>query len=244
MPVITAPRIGPLLFTDPMALAAWEGRKSQTRRTIDPQPKAKSHPRGTCYSWRRDDNRRIRLGPKSCCGGASVPLFDLIGRYCPYGQPGDYLWAREAWSASWEDDAGDALMVRYRAGDHVEAIDGIRDKVSPRFLSRNGFVPNIHMLAIVCRMVLRLKEVRVQRVQDISEGDALAEGFTTRTYRDGRGTESARFVFQELWHKINGAESWKANPWVWALTFERIKIRPGSLNLQGRTFDAFQPVPA
>jgi hypothetical protein len=72
-----------------------------------------------------------------------------------------------------------------------------------------------------CRLTLAVKAVRVERLQDISEADAIAEGCCTRTYRDGRGHEDARLDFKRLWDSINGKRHpWASNPWVWVVEFE------------------------
>jgi hypothetical protein len=126
--------------------------------------------------------------------------------YCPYGVPGDTLWVREAHALS--------MPVRYVATD---AIHELRKKR-----------PSIHMPRWASRITLKITDVRVERLHDISEADALAEGIVEKPDRiwwvdDGdpeHGFGSPRAAYAELWSSINGPGSWDANPWVWAVSFE------------------------
>jgi hypothetical protein len=134
---------------------------------------------------------------------------------CPYGQPGDLLWVREAWNYFGGNEylyQQDKESVSYRADPPVTQIHG--DK----------WRPSIHMPRWASRLTLRITDVRVQRVQEISEGDAVAEGVKAciagqdehgpvKTYRTG---------FVRVWQEINAKRgySWESNPWVWSITFE------------------------
>lgn len=117
---------------------------------------------------------------------------------CPYGQPGDRLWVRETWSR--EDVRG----IMYRATDK-----------NPSTLN---WKPSIHMHRADSRLTLELTEVRVQRLLQISEEDAEAEGV------EPVGWEGHAGCFAALWDSINAkrGHSWASNPWVWALTFRRV----------------------
>ena len=119
---------------------------------------------------------------------------------CPYGQPSDRLWVRESW-----------------------ALDGSR-VVYMADLSRSGqawvkWKPSIHMRREYSRINLEITGVRVERLQDIKNKDAIAEGVSYDVSKP-QGSPVARY--QTLWEKINGGESWDANPWVWVVEFKRI----------------------
>ncbi len=140
---------------------------------------------------------------------------------CPYGKPGDRLWGREAfihepatycWEASVSTPAIPAQTV-YRA-----------DAKDPRGAL---WAPSIHMPRWASRITLEITEVRVQRLQEISEADAMAEG--SRDWSAEQETPvrdipagETRLIYRQLWESINGPGSWDADPWVWAMTLMRI----------------------
>jgi hypothetical protein len=129
-----------------------------------------------------------------------------------YGTPGDRLWVRETWAVQHEYDAaapseiGASARWRYAA---TEDLGGLRKRPSI-FLPRRG-----------SRILLEITDVRVQRLQEISEGDARAEG-AQKSWAGWPRLASYRSGFQSLWESINGTGSWHANPWVWAITFQRL----------------------
>jgi hypothetical protein len=149
---------------------------------------------------------------------------------CPYGQPGDRLWTRETWAHNPRDKS-----FLYRATDNDGALvwaDGA---------GHNRWKPSIHMPRAASRILLEIAGVRVERLQDISEQDAIAEGIEGRyhpaapnlwTWRD-YDSKKERFsygtavypksVFRKLWQSINGPESWAQNPWCWVVEFKRIE---------------------
>lgn len=134
---------------------------------------------------------------------------------CPYGVPGDLLWGRESWS---ESDRGCAYMADH-PGD-------------PRGL---GWRPSIHMPRWASRLTLRVTDVRVERLNDISEADAIAEGVFPETAYGGllvgwlpaedqrdRFFVTARSAYRALWEHLHGPGSWIENPFVWAVSFEPV----------------------
>jgi hypothetical protein len=133
----------------------------------------------------------------------------LLAR-CPYGVPGDRLWVRETWHPC---DGGAIYAVDYR--DKQEA--GVERWVSSLFMPRHE-----------SRITLEVTEVRVQRLQEISEEDAKAEGVTPAPFcRAGRrnGLEHLD-SFETLWDQINGAKApWSSNPWLWCVSFKRVEVR-------------------
>lgn len=185
---ITAPKARPILFSGPMVRALLAGRKTQTRRIVKPQPRPLcSHVepfRGEGGGWIAGDN---------------------TGRifHCPYGKPGDLLWARETWGD--DKQFGGKLYRATHEGD---------DPIG------SGWRPSIHMPRSASRLTLELTGVKIERLNDISKADVIAEGITER---DGGPIEDAVCGWHEpyaaLWEKLNGAGSWEANPWVWALAF-------------------------
>lgn len=154
----------------------------------------------------------------------------------PYGVPGDRLWVREAWTPGYQDggwgtifraDGSFALGARkHEKGPYYHAKeigDGVRWK------------PSIHMPRWASRITLEITDVRVQRVQEISEEDAQAEGVqkngpsTWRNYFEECALFSPSHSFSSLWQSIYGKnkpwcewDAWDANQWVWAYTFKRI----------------------
>lgn len=139
----------------------------------------------------------------------------VVRNSCRYGKPGDLLWVREtsdkrAWSITRPHYAYKATMT------------------SPFGKFGDRWIPSIHMPRWVSRLTLKVTDVRVQRLQDISEEDARAEGAQLAVPELDEPLESGgtlvsptfREGFRNVWESINGPESWGSNPWVWALTFE------------------------
>lgn len=200
-------KITPILFSAEMIRALLDGRKTQTRRIVQ----AKHVAFVENLSQRFFDNK-----------WGERPL--------PYGKPGDLLYARETFE--WCDiDGSDAYRaaIYYRAdeGAHNEATwldvpDRDRDKVSSQYRNnkKSPWRPGIHLYRWASRLTLELTYVRVERLQDISNEDAVAEGIGTPT--DIR--YAAIDGYKPLWESINGASSWNANPWVWVLGFKVHKM--------------------
>jgi hypothetical protein len=120
---------------------------------------------------------------------------------CPYGKPGDKLWCRETW-APHSDMPRSAIYRCDRGGDY-------QDNVTPNFRWR----PSIFMPRWASRILLEITAVRIERLQDISNADALAEGVELR------GEMRPWAIYRELWESINGRGSWEVNPWVWVIEF-------------------------
>lgn len=202
----------PILFSTEMVKAILEGRKTQTRRVIKPQPKTqhRSDTRLEFYA-RRGENWEV----KDKWTGDGFSILDSFK--CPYGQPGDALWVRETWQPS-----ASGAYVHFKAD--IIGVD-----------AGKGWKPSIHMPKDACRIFLRITNVRVERLQEISEKDAIGEGiekseFGFKNYDKrypvsdymGGGNEAYR-SFKSLWTSINGEQSWNDNPWVWVIEFERVE---------------------
>jgi hypothetical protein len=195
----------PILFSAPMVRAIQAGTKSQTRRVAKPRVRPSLLEPG---DW--TDQYVLDLGNH-----------EWLMRDCPYGAPGDRLWVKEAHlldppiDGTWPS-VGDSfasindIPAKYRNPGHViYRADG---KLERDWRWR----PSIHMPRWASRITLEVTGVRVERLQAISEADAIAEGITHSTMND------PRVEYRWLWESINGPGSWDANPWVWVVEFRRV----------------------
>jgi hypothetical protein len=196
-----------------MVLAILEGRKTQTRRSLNPQPDIVDvEPKFRKHTW--------------ALWSDSIPKYrnGLIVE-CPYGQPGDRLWVRETFQHFFKGKEKGACIYLADAGTHRLNACSVEHakKLWPRW------TPSIFMPRWASRITLEIVNVRVERLQDISEEDAKSEGveFLSGLWRDYQlktldHFESARESYQSLWNSINGKKHpWKENPWVWVLTFKK-----------------------
>lgn len=189
-----SPRERPILFSGPMVRAILDGRKTQTRRVVKPQPGIH------CVPWQRPDGQFIWIIAETG-HGVSEPFT------CPFGQIGDRLWVRETWNADWCD------RTIYKADGGYAKHAGY--SVEPRWR------PSIHMPRWASRIMLEITDVRVQRLQEISEEDAISEGIhSVAAFPSGY---SNRDGFAALWNSLAKPDStWAMNPWVWAVSFRRL----------------------
>lgn len=185
----------PIIFSSPMIRAIFDGRKTMTRRPLKLKDFGRSNTPG--YEWTYRDKRMLWNDVNT----------ELLLSKCPYGIPGDRLWVKETWG---KHKAGIDSVV-YRA-DSENQRDKIIDNKwkSPRFMPRWA-----------SRLTLEITDIRVERLQDISEGDSGREG---SYYGVGAGNwRNARHIFQELWDSIYGNfNRWDFNPWVWVIEFRRL----------------------
>lgn len=201
----------PILFD--MVRAVRENKKTQTRRTrgldkINAEPDM----------WALDGGEFDPAGWRflHCSGGFSPNDKDVTIR-CPYGVAGDRLWTREAWRVL----AGyDLRKPRELCGDWIEFF---YESDCP--LNRGKLRPSIHMPSWASRDTLEVVSARPERLQDITEEDAIAEGTDNdeawRLLR--RGEPNYRSAYFALWDSINGKTlPWSKNPWVWRIEFLRI----------------------
>ena len=202
----------PILFSTPMVQAILEGRKTQTRRVVKPQPERVNNDTPMLATeFIKKLTQMKAKGLEAIRPGTDGYAFPK----CPYGQPGDVLWVRETWQPS-----ASGAYVHFKA-------DIIGEDAN------KGWKPSVHMPKDACRLFLRITNVRLERLQEISEQDAKSEGA-------GKWKEFATFPelnktieqethasgFAKLWVSINGKESWNDNPWVWVVEFERMEGRP------------------
>ena len=213
----------PILFSAPMVRAILDGRKTQTRRILKPQPPAEYSLLGIYAPHLTAVWHCEPTGTK-----------DKSARL-PYA-PGDVLWVREAFrthEGGTIRDPGSGFVI-----DHIDPeIVYKADRTTPG----GRWKPSIHMPRWASRITLRVTAVKVERLQDISEDDAKAEGILVGEplpeipesigdiYHNGvtdpmdGWTRDPGQAFHDLWTSINGADSWAANPWVAAISFERVK---------------------
>lgn len=201
----------PILFTGPMVRAILEGRKTVTRRVVKPQP----------------DFLGSMVDPNTPFKTLDAGLHARIT--CPHGQPGDRLWVREAWAA---DAQVDAIAPRdLSQGEPIwYPADFSARQTGCSMISKGRGRPSIHMPRWASRVLLEITAVRVERLQDISEEQALAEGVHGEPCDHARQAcsdigcwgDTAKGAFGFLWEQLNGAGAWQANPWVWVVEFKRV----------------------
>ncbi len=229
----------PILMSAPMVQALLAGSKTQTRRVVKPQPRYDADWDGGSYYITLHKDRRA-LGLIASCKDPRNA--SLLLETCPYGQPGDVLYVREAWRKL--PDGSTTYRASYTDQEAAAA----------------KWKPGIHLPKSESRLWLKIVSVRVERLQDISEADAVAEGIehvcdwptgehdgtsavTRALYRNYLSTEKstaadpydivatlagvaeiaaqawARASYRSLWESINGPGSWDENPWVWRVEF-------------------------
>lgn len=230
----------PMLFSTPMILALLREAKepgtgkTQTRRIIKPQP----HGRISMVTSFNHGRMEIAFGPDMRAKDGSPKWWR------PLAQHGDRVWCRETWGgyhgAPTAEEFAGGVPVFYRA-DPEDAAAGI-----------DRWRPSIHMPRWASRLTLYVSEVRVQRLQDISEADCIAEGPPMLREMRGLGppldgimvidpaqphvSMAPRTWYRELWGRLNGPGSWDANPWVAAYSF-----RPVLGNIDTLPLEAAQP---
>lgn len=228
----------PILFSAPMVRAILAGTKTQTRRIMNPQPRADQ-------IIPRDWSKVMQYNPNAIYGdGLGWSAIDSSGNNhefrCPYGQPGDRLWVRETFAAHWmyndipPSDARSDRCDQRRSDNRWYAADPDNSLGSDGAAStlRGKWRPSIHMPRWASRITLEITGIRVERLNDISEEDAKAEGAwgpddsivgTVAKYfgRDPLAVHPS-LAYRMLWESINGPGAWDANPWVWAVSFKNL----------------------
>lgn len=207
----------PILFSGPMVRALLAGSKTQTRRVI------KDQSIGERFSHMTEDGRaHLEWLGTPCCGTGvwDVPEYSAQVA-CPYGQPGDRIWVRESFMpVPLEAAPGPSQTpwsIAYAAGGQTELL--APSSYNPTLYNYERWTPSIHMPRWASRITLEVTGVRVERLQDISEADALAEGVPNSLHLSGG--RFARENFAHLWWTIHGDDAWAANPWVWVIEFNQ-----------------------
>jgi hypothetical protein len=187
-----------ILFSAPMVRALVEGRKTQTRRIVKLQtaPTEKRRNAGT--------------------GAEALTL-------CPYGRPGDRLWVKETWKCTVDSDW---IHVSYRADGATRKINrtDLNDRQNAMALvwgskTQEKF-PALFMPRWASRITLEIVSVRRERLQEVTEQDAVAEGWLPD--RSPFAYSKAYNWYRDLWDSINGLGSWNTDPWVWRVEFKKI----------------------
>lgn len=208
----------PILMKPHNVRAILDGKKTQTRRLIDPQPD-------------EDGLAKIIGGPWVDTSKRSYP--------CPYGHTGDRLWVKETYGA--RGNLADGPPIRYRADVGYNESTTLFDQTRKAY---GGWKGPRYMPREYSRITLELTDVRAQRLQGISEADAIAEGTSSwctsgdmfwksgsAAMTDARNPAfdavnsftGPRADYAMVWEEINGSGTWDLNPWVWALTFKRVE---------------------
>lgn len=218
----------PIIFSAPMVRALLDGRKTQTRRIVKPQP----DPPRVIYTLDGADTvvtptllncengigvawqfAMTRIAEKTAPIAAVFNDFEPVRTLCPYGKPGDRLWVRESWRSTGDGGRCDAMPPRkmqphtvWYESDGYQLIEECAGKLRP----------SIFMPRWASRITLEVTGVRVERLKDISEADAIAEG-------PAQHPDGPWHAYRSLWTLINGPGSWAANPWVWVIEFKVVK---------------------
>lgn len=223
----------PILFSTAMVQAILEDRKTQTRRVVKPQPVMYDFgPGGISLAW---------VSPTTVDG------YDAVGvnrvqetpgyLKCPYGKPGDILWVRETWKY-YEKAVGKGESFHIKKFLAYKADEDNNNIQKSCEWFEGKWHPSIHMPREVARLFLTVKSIRVERLQDITEEDAKAEGiksYWSKPHENdspfiGAAKEmgadlcfTRREAFQQLWDFLNAKRGygWDTNPWVWVIEFER-----------------------
>lgn len=241
----------PILFSEPMVRAILAGVKTQTRRLVKP----------------RHGGKILGIGGPGIAM-ESLGVVDGIEHIqtvpCPYGKIGDQLWVREKWRIGswWDDDR--SFWIDYCDGPRKERLECPDPYTASRFIAQTGaelarknieptngslyewepgesplrWRPSIHMPRWASRINLAIEDVRMERLQSLSEADAIAEGVFRKVgdtpigdaVETATGGEliyvnpgQARAEYQRLWNQINTETPWSTNPWVWVIEFKRSK---------------------
>lgn len=238
-----------MIFNAAMVRALLDGRKTQTRRIMKPQPEP--CPRGG--HWWPSNVFKTMLHVEEEMQNGKGGWGGLAGDACPFGDVGDRIWVRETWATlgnedgccvDWEgnlckgDERSAARIYRasceQRPGDY--GLWSIPDDAywkphTKEHKFEGAWRPSIHMPRWASRILLEITDVRVERLNAINEHDAQAEGVAKlrggfwKHYQPGwtQHQLSARDSFVTLWKSIYGDESWNSNPWVWVIKFKRIE---------------------
>ena len=218
----------PILFSGPMVRAILAGRKTQTRRVAKLEPIDPGL--NFAFSGLSPDDQGARgfvlssRGKGGCWNERTKP------KLCPYGKAGERLWVRETWRPHPDGQLG---KIIYRA----DAPDDDSKK----------WKPSLFMRRWASRLVVEVLKVRLERLQEISEADAIAEGILAETlppdpdnfhppgsygyvtgmepFPKGSIYPRAQEAYRDLWDKINaeGGNEWSSNPWVWVIEFRRVE---------------------
>ncbi len=226
----------PILFSTEMVKAILQDKKTMTRRVINPQPTQDE------YSFQYK-NHVYPCTEEQFRGG--------VREQSPFGKIGDMLWVRESWKIrGWNEDG---FRIQYRDGERIWYAEPCEDEKAENYSIQcnnecisaglkpgddNCFMikgepptkwkPSIFMPRWASRILLEIKNIRVERLQEINEEDAKKEGMQTEL---DHSPTSAWLRFIEIWNRLNEKRGfgWSKNPWVWVIEFEKIKNIGGNI---------------
>lgn len=214
-------RFHPILFSTPMVKAILDGRKTMTRRKFKPKDEPYLINGKSFINYSDSFGWNVKYKIQDNPG-----RFEITQTFkCPYGKIGDILWVRETWQ--YTDSS-----LNFQPGYVYKATD-------PDWETMEGWKwkPSIFMPKAACRIFLEITDIRVERLQDVSEEDAINEGVEFHKPVPGDGLicyknytspktpfygDNAKLSFQTLWQSINGLESGEVNPFVWVVSFKQI----------------------
>ncbi|WP_434102227.1 hypothetical protein [Klebsiella quasipneumoniae] len=232
-----------MIFNAEMVRAILDGRKTQTRREVKLNLDISCL--ATTYDWATSlaanhyqglTEEQIQQKAESLRGVIHPVILgngQMVSIICPHGKPGDRIWVRETFAAL---EPGSYEQVKPQEGHCQDLRYAATDRLAKSDADIRGYkwVPSIHMPRWASRILLEITNVGVQRLQDISSGDAVREGIyqlpASGRYCISPGDQyfgwvshSAKEVYSWLWSSIYGEENWKANPWVWVIEFKRVE---------------------
>ncbi|MGI4674891.1 hypothetical protein ACR2YN_06920 [Klebsiella pneumoniae] len=233
-----------MIFNAEMVRAILDGRKTQTRRIMKAQPE--SNQLGLLLitdSTKHSDIGKYHWAESNATGNhVRSKLFS-----CPFGAVGDRIWVRETFCTVDDTQYGGEKWVDYRATPRYEASHPAGWDSAPNDAEALKWRPSIHMPRWASRILLEITDVRVERLNAISEEDAQSEGVHTEVWDQTvvarnyaaideffqfwsedmphyvEMNQLYRSSFRSLWESIYGAENWLANPWVWVIEFKRVE---------------------
>ena len=221
----------PILMSGPLVVQTMKWFKTQTRRVM-------TCATGPSLSVECHGNGRATLSWLTGAG-PGYPVDEQTKEIaCPYGVPGDRLWVRETWAIATGEPNDRNAVIRYRSDMALRPLVIPPDWSWAPMSTLTRFHPSIHMPRWASRLTLEIVEVRAQRLQDISEADARAEGVLSEAelnvlrldMNDANGVTWGRDRFKALWDSINSKRlvggkpvTWEANPYVWAITYRVVQ---------------------
>ena len=193
----------PILFNEPMVHALLAGRKTQIRRVV-------KCPKGMEDIW-QDGQGHFDIQPRYNKPGYEMWDWETdecnkTPLVCPNGRPGDRLWVKETFRYTPQLET----KIKYRADYGGSFLSVLAESMAT-------WKPSIHMPRAASRILLEIKAVRCERLQDISEADAVAEGYTGYRPSQDEPTDQYRRALP-----VNGPGAWATNPWVWVVEFQRV----------------------
>ena len=222
----------PIIFNDWSINHILAGEKTQTRRIVQPQP-----PDDINEPFWDDEGQEWQANHDTRQNGRPMTLPRWTAE-SPYGQPGAWLWVREAFrfDAAF-DDASPTELVRDLPRDRRLRRESVQYEATPEdgpFTeeTQGRKRPSIHMPRELGRIRLRVEDVRVERVQEITAADAAAEGIRVGTPDHAPANTNAaqeiqaeKYIlgFKQKWNDIHGNGAWERNGWVWVIEFSRLE---------------------